>query len=414
MSDMVPEVLNAALDSLFTPKEPGELEYQGDDGLLYCRNCHTPVQCRVKLWGRDKIVPCLCRCQQEAMAEKKRQDELAERHRKIRQLKATGIQEKHLLEWNFAVAEDNKDIQMAKRYVEQWKKVKAENLGLLLWGDVGTGKSFVAACIANLSGMFDSVNQQVGQIAGDVGTTPANFSPAVFSMIRNISESVILPIAGMVLTFIACYELIQMLIEHNNLANFETWTFFKWVFKTFLAVTLISNTFNITMAVFDVAQQVISRSGGLISGSTSVSDATLTAMQATLEGMDLGPLLGLYLQTFVVQVTMLALSAIIFVIVYGRMVEIYLMVSLAPIPFATFGNHEQSHTGQNYLRSLFALGFQGFLIMICVGIYAVLIQNLSFSDNIISSIWGVLGYTVLLAFTLFKTGSLAKSVFAAH
>lgn len=272
----------------------------------------------------------------------------------------------------------------------------------------------ISGIMGNLSGMFDSVNQQVGQIAGDVGTTPANFSPAVFSMIRNISESVILPIAGMVLTFIACYELIQMLIEHNNLANFETWTFFKWVFKTFLAVTLISNTFNITMAVFDVAQQVLSRSGGLISGSTSVSDATLTAMQATLEGMDLGPLLGLYLQTFVVQVTMLALSAIIFVIVYGRMVEIYLMVSLAPIPFATFGNHEQSHTGQNYLRSLFALGFQGFLIMICVGIYAVLIQNLSFSDNIISSIWGVMGYTVLLAFTLFKTGSLAKSVFAAH
>ena len=272
----------------------------------------------------------------------------------------------------------------------------------------------ISGIMGNLSGMFDSVNQQVGQIAGDVGTTPANFSPAVFSMIRNISESVILPIAGMVLTFIACYELIQMLIEHNNLANFETWTFFKWVFKTFLAVTLISNTFNITMAVFDVAQQVISRSGGLISGSTSVSDATLTAMQATLEGMDLGPLLGLYLQTFVVQVTMLALSAIIFVIVYGRMVEIYLMVSLAPIPFATFGNHEQSHTGQNYLRSLFALGFQGFLIMICVGIYAVLIQNLSFSDNIISSIWGVMGYTVLLAFTLFKSGSLAKSVFAAH
>ena len=272
----------------------------------------------------------------------------------------------------------------------------------------------ISGIMGNLSGMFDSVNQQVGQIAGDVGTTPANFSPAVFSMIRNISESVILPIAGMVLTFIACYELIQMLIEHNNLANFETWTFFKWVFKTFLAVTLISNTFNITMAVFDVAQQVISRSGGLISGSTSVSDATLTAMQATLEGMDLGPLLGLYLQTFVVQVTMLALSAIIFVIVYGRMVEIYLMVSLAPIPFATFGNHEQSHTGQNYLRSLFALGFQGFLIMICVGIYAVLIQNLSFSDNIISSIWGGMGYTVLLAFTLFTTGSLAKSVFAAH
>ena len=272
----------------------------------------------------------------------------------------------------------------------------------------------ISGIMGNLTGMFDSVNQQVGQIAGDVGTTPANFSPAVFSMIRNISESVILPIAGMVLTFIACYELIQMLIEHNNLANFETWTFFKWVFKTFMAVTLISNTFNITMAVFDVAQHVISQSGSLISSSTAINGDTLAAMQTTLEGMELGPLLGLFLQSFIVQITMMALSAIIFVIVYGRMVEIYLVVSLAPIPFATFGNHEQSHTGQNYLRSLFALGFQGFLIMICVGIYAVLIQNLAFSDDIIASIWSVMGYTVLLAFTLFKTGSLAKSIFAAH
>ena len=272
----------------------------------------------------------------------------------------------------------------------------------------------ISGIMGNLTGMFDSVNQQVGQIAGDVGTTPANFSPAVFSMIRNISESVILPIAGMVLTFIACYELIQMLIEHNNLANFETWTFFKWVFKTFMAVTLISNTFNITMAVFDVAQHVISQSGSLISSSTAINGDTLAAMQTTLEGMELGPLLGLFLQSFIVQITMMALSAIIFVIVYGRMVEIYLVVSLAPIPFATFGNHEQSHTGQNYMRSLFALGFQGFLIMICVGIYAVLIQNLTFSDDIIASIWSVMGYTVLLAFTLFKTGSLAKSVFAAH
>ena len=262
--------------------------------------------------------------------------------------------------------------------------------------------------------MFDSVNTQVGEIAGDVGMTPASFSPAVFAMIRNISESVIVPIAGIILTFIACYELIQMIIDHNNLANFETWIFFKWVFKTFVVVMLITNCFNITMAVFDVAQHVISQSGGIIQGGTAIDASTLESMQETLEAMELGPLLGLYLQTFVVQVTMLALSAVIFVIVYGRMIEIYLVTSLAPIPFATFGNREQSHTGQNYLRSLFALGFQGFLIMICVGIYAVLIQSIAFSDDIIMSIWGVLGYTVLLCFTLFKTGALAKSVFAAH
>ena len=272
----------------------------------------------------------------------------------------------------------------------------------------------VSGIMGNLTGMFDSVNAQVGEIAGDVGMTPASFSPAVFAMIRNISESVIVPIAGIILTFIACYELIQMIIDHNNLANFETWIFFKWVFKTFVAVMLITNCFNITMAVFDVAQHVISSSGGIIQGSTAIDAAALETMQETLEAMELGPLLGLYLQTFVVQVTMLALSAVIFVIVYGRMIEIYLVTSLAPIPFATFGNREQSHTGQNYLRSLFALGFQGFLIMICVGIYAVLIQGIALSDDIIMSIWGVLGYTVLLCFTLFKTGGLAKSVFAAH
>ena len=272
----------------------------------------------------------------------------------------------------------------------------------------------VEAIMGNLSGLFDSVNNQVGEIASDVGMTPANFSPGVFAMIRNISENVIIPIAGLILTFIVCHELIQLIIDHNNLANFETWIFFKWVFKTFVAVMLITNTFNITMAVFDVSQHVVNASAGIISGSTAVDASALETMEETLNAMELGPLLGLFLQSFIVQVTMSILSVVIFVIVYGRMVEIYLMTSLAPIPFSTFGNREQSQIGQNYMRSLFALGFQGFLIIICVGIYAVLIQSVAFSDDIITSIWGVMGYTVLLCFTLFKTGSLAKSVFSAH
>ena len=272
----------------------------------------------------------------------------------------------------------------------------------------------VSGIMDNLTGMFDSVNQQVGNIATQVGTTPADFSPGVFEMIRNISESVIIPIAGLILTFIACYELIQMIIDHNNLSNFETWIFFKWIFKTFVAVVLISNTFNITMAVFDVSQQVINSSAGIISSETAIDASALETIQETLMEMDIGPLFGLFVQSFIVQFTMSALSIIIFIIVYGRMIEIYLMTSLAPIPFSTFANREQSQIGQNYLRSLFALGFQGFLIMICVGIYAVLIQNVSISEDIIASIWGVMGYTVLLCFTLFKTGYLAKSVFNAH
>lgn len=272
----------------------------------------------------------------------------------------------------------------------------------------------VSGIMQNLSGMFDPVNQRVGDIATQVGTTPAAFSPGIFGMIRNVSESVIVPIAGMILTFIACYELIQMIIDHNNLANFESWIFFKWVFKTFLAVTIITNCFNINMAVFDVSQQVIAGAGGIIAGSTAIDSAALDSMQATVEAMDLGPMLGLYLQSFIVQTTMWVLGILIFVIVYGRMIEIYLMVSLAPIPFSTFGNREQSQIGQNYLRSLFAIGFQGFLILVCVGIYAVLIQSVAFSQDIIASLWGVVGYTVLLCFTLFKTGGLAKSVLNAH
>lgn len=272
----------------------------------------------------------------------------------------------------------------------------------------------VGGIMDNLSGLFDSVNDQVGEIAGNVGASPESFSPEVFSLIRNISESVIIPIAGLILTFIACYELIQLIIEHNNLANFETWIFFKWIFKTFVAVMLITNTFNITMAVFDVSQHVVTSAAGIISGSTAVDASALENLEETLMDMDLGPLLGLWLQSIIVQITMSALSILIFVIVYGRMIEIYLMVSLAPIPFSTFGSREQSQIGQNYLRSLLALGFQGFLILICVGIYAVMVQGIAFTDDVIGSIWGVMGYTVLLCFTLFKTGTLAKGVFNCH
>ena len=272
----------------------------------------------------------------------------------------------------------------------------------------------VSGIMDHLTSTFDSVNDKVGEISSNVGMSPAGFSPAVYGMIENISNNVIMPIAGIILTFIACYELIQLVISHNNLANFETWIFWKWIFKTFVAVTVITNTMNITMAVFDVAQHVVNSAGGLISGSTAIDASTLASMQSTLEAMDIGPLLSIFLQSFVVQFLIYILSALIFVIVYARMIEIYLMVSLAPIPFATFGNKEQSHIGQNYLRSLFALGFQGFLILICVGIYAVLIQSIAFSSDIIGSLWGVMGYTILLAFTLFKTGTIAKSILHAH
>ena len=268
----------------------------------------------------------------------------------------------------------------------------------------------IEGIMEHLTNTFSSLNTEVGEISNVVGQTPAEFLPSVYNLIRTLSENLIMPIAGIILTIIACYELIQLVISYNNLANFETFIFFKWVFKTFVAVTLITNTFTITMAVFDVAKWVIERSGGIIAASTAVDASTLASMQPVLEAMDTGELFSIFLQTFVLQFLIKLAAVFIFIVVNGRMIEIYLYVSMAPIPFATFGNQEQSQMGQNYFKALWALGLQGFLIMVCVGIYAVMIQSAAFSSDIMASMWKVFGFTVLLGFTLLKSGSIAKSI----
>ena len=272
----------------------------------------------------------------------------------------------------------------------------------------------IEGIMGNLTGLFDTVNTRVGEIAVQVGTTPAAWNAGVFSLIRQLSETVILPIAGLVLTFVATYELIQLLIEKNNLHDLDYWIFFKWIFKTACAILVLSNTFNIVNAVFDVSQSVIARAGGVIQGSTDITPTMLDNLEAILETMGIGSLLGLFMQSLLIHVTMWALNIIIFVIVYGRMLEIYMMTSLAPIPVATLANREVGSMGQNYLKSLFAVGFQGLLILLCVGIYAVLVQSIATSGDPIGAIWGCVGYTVLLAFMLFKTGSIARSIFSAH
>ena len=267
----------------------------------------------------------------------------------------------------------------------------------------------------NLSGMFDSVNSQIGEIAGEVGKTPAAWNGGVFSMIQSLSENVIVPIAGLILTFVACYELISMVIDRNNLNDVDTWMFFKWVFKTFCAVMIVTNTWAIVMGVFDVAQSVVGNAAGVVISETSIDIASvLGSLDTRLAEMELGPLFGLWFQSLFVGLTMSALTVCIFVVIYGRMIEIYLVTSIAPIPMATMMNREWGQMGTNYLRSLLALAFQAFLIIVCVGVYAVLVRTIATDTDIMKAIWTCMGYTVLLCFTLFKTGSLAKSVFNAH
>ena len=263
--------------------------------------------------------------------------------------------------------------------------------------------------------MFDSVNEKVGDITTQVGLTPQAWNGGIFNMVRNLSDTVILPIAGIILTIVMTLELIQLLVDRNNLHDVDTWMFFKWIFKTACAVLIVSNTWNIVMAVFDVANHVVNNASGVIVGNTSINFAAIVPdLEAQLEAMDLGPLLGLWFQSLLVGVTMWALTICIFIITFGRMLEIYLVTSVAPVPMAAMMGKEWGGMGQNYLRSLFALGFQAFLIMICVGIYAVLVQNIAVSGDVSAAIWTCMGYTVLLCFTLFKTGSLAKAIFAAH
>ena len=273
---------------------------------------------------------------------------------------------------------------------------------------------FIDGIMGNLGGLFDSVNNQVGEIATQVGTPPAAWNPGVFALVRNLSETVVLPIAGIILTFVATWELISILIEKNNLHDVDTWIFFKWFLKTAIAVTILSNTFNAVMAVFDVAQSVVNSAGGIIGGSTAVNRDMLANLEAQLEAMEIGPLIGLWLQSFLIQVIVVLLDIVIFVIVYGRMIEIFLLTSLAPIPFATLSNQQFGSMGQNYFKSLCAVGFQGFLMLVCVAIYALLVQTIATGGDPIGAIWKSIGMTVLLVFTLFKTGSLAKSVWGAH
>lgn len=267
----------------------------------------------------------------------------------------------------------------------------------------------------NLSGMLGTVNDKVGEIAGEVGQTPMSWNSGVYSMIRSLSETVIVPIAGLILTFVMCYELIQLVTEKNNMHDVDTWMFFKWIFKTFCAVLIVTNTWNIVMGIFDVGQSVVNRSAGVIIGNTALDlNSVIPNMQAQLAALSTGELFGLWFQSLFVGLTMNALSICIMLVIYGRMIEIYLTTSIGPIPLATMTNRDWSSTGQNYLKSLFALAFQAFLIMVCVGIYAVLIRTIGTTGNISGAIWSCMGYTVLLCFALFKTGSLSKSLFGAH
>lgn len=271
----------------------------------------------------------------------------------------------------------------------------------------------IDAIMSQYSGIFESVNDQVSDVAAQVGQTPQGWNSSIFNMIRNLSETVVVPIAGMILTFVLVYELIQMILEKNNMHDFDTFNIFKWIFKTFVATYLLTSCFPIVMAVFDLAQDVVTKSAGIISGSLD-ADAALSGLRSQLGSLGMWELIGVWLEVNIINLCMWVLSIVIFVIVYGRMIEIYLTVSLAPIPFSTMANREWGAMGQNYLRSLFALAFQGFLILVCIAIYAVLVRSIPSAGNIHAAIWGTAGYTVLLAFALFKTGSLSKTIFNSH
>lgn len=268
---------------------------------------------------------------------------------------------------------------------------------------------------SNLNTMFTDVNEKTGEIASQVGMTPQGWNSSIYNMVHSLSNSVIVPIAGIIITMVLCYELISMLTERNNLHDVDTWMFFKYFFKMWVAVFLVTNTWTITMAVFDVGQSVVNSAAGAIDGTTTIDISALTAtINTTMESMELGELFVLMLETFILSFCMKIMSVLITVIMYGRMIEIYLYTSVAPIPFATMSNREWGQMGTNYFRGLFALAFQAFLMMVCVGIYAALVASISLTSNIHSALFGIAAYTIILCFSLLKTGSLSKQIFNTH
>ena len=270
--------------------------------------------------------------------------------------------------------------------------------------------------LTNLETMFTDVNDKVGTIATEVGQSPSTWNSGIFNMIKALSDNVMIPIAGMIISFVLVYELISMIIDKNNMHEFDTSVFIRFLMKACIAVMLLSKTFDIVVAVFDVGTHIVTEAGATITGSTSLDVGTTiqSMFNSQLSTMEIGDLIGLGMETMIVSLCMKIMSVLITVVVYGRMVEIYLYISVAPIPCATVTNREWGTIGTNYFKGLCALAFQGFFIMVCVGIYAVLVSSMAVSSNLHSALWGVMAYTVILCFSLFKTGNLAKSIWNAH
>ena len=266
---------------------------------------------------------------------------------------------------------------------------------------------------ANLESMFLDINDKVGAVATDVGKTPMGWNGDVFAFIKSINDSVIIPIAGLIITAVLCIELINMVMQKNNMHDTDTFEFFKYIIKMWIAVWLVSHAFEFSMAVFDVAQHMVNKAAGVINTSATVSGDQIVAMMDTLKEKGLGGLVMILFETSLIKVAIQVISVVIMLVVYGRMFEIYVYSSVSAIPFATMGNKEWGQIGTNYIKGLFALGLQGLFLMVCLGIYAVLVKTIKITD-IHTSTMTILGYAVLLGLMMLKSGTLAKSVLNAH
>lgn len=266
---------------------------------------------------------------------------------------------------------------------------------------------------ANLESMFLDINDKVGAVATDVGKTPMGWNGDVFAFIKSINDSVIIPIAGLIITAVLCIELINMVMQKNNMHDTDTFEFFKYIIKMWIAVWLVSHAFEFSMAVFDVAQHMVNKAAGVINTSATVSGDQIVAMMDTIKEKGLGELVMILFETSLIKVAIQVISVVIMLVVYGRMFEIYVYSSVSAIPFATMGNKEWGQIGTNYIKGLFALGIQGLFLMVCLGIYAVLVKTIKITD-IHTSTMTILGYAVLLGLMMLKSGTLAKSILNAH
>ncbi len=281
---------------------------------------------------------------------------------------------------------------------------------------------------SNLRSMMETIQTLTVGLDSELALSPDSYNADMWSMLQNVIDSAIVPVASLVLTAIMCLELISWLNEQNNMRTTGDIMaqFVKFIVRLFIGVLLVQKSYDITLWVFRLSNFVIFNAIGTINTSISadiLSGSSLEAIKETLVTLEIGDLLTIIGVSFLASLATVIIQAAAWIVILGRVIQIYMYCSVGAIPYATLTHKETSGIGKNYLLNLAALGFQGFFMLIAIAMYGYLINDaISKLDpgdlvspmGFISFVLKLLCCGGALLFTLIGSKSLSKSIFNAH